>query len=48
VSVAATAARFQLGILAVGLMIARTGFAQEEPKLDTPAQQEAPNAYASK
>ena len=47
-SAAATAARFQLGILAVGLMIARTGFAQEEPKLNTPAQQEAPTAFAGK
>jgi hypothetical protein len=41
-------AGFQLGILAVGLAIARMGFAQEEPKLDAPAQQEAPTAFAGK
>jgi hypothetical protein len=45
---AAITAGFQHGILAVGLTIARLGFAQEEPKLDTPAQQEAPTAFAGK
>jgi len=48
VRAAAITAGFQLGILAVGLAIARMGFAQDEPKLDTPAQQEAPTAFAGK
>jgi len=40
--------RLKLGLLAVGLTVARIGFAQQEPKLDAPAQQAAPTAFAGK
>lgn len=41
-------AGFKLGLLAVGLTVAQVGFAQQESKLDSPAQKEAPTAFAGK
>jgi Domain of unknown function (DUF3943) len=48
VRIARAAAGFRPGALILGLAIAPTGFAQEAPSLDTPAQQAAPTAFAAK